>query len=182
MVGKPEVGQKRASVPRSRLVARVPLRGSTSGSLVIRSPGSKSLRSHSLSGESQRFCSTCRIGVILFVGMKVLIVGAGIAGPAFAYCLNHHGLLPTIVERAPRLRTGGYVVDFWGAGFDMADRMGLLPEIIRKRYRIQEVRVVDRSGRRVAGFPAEVFVRATHGRFISLPRGDLAASIFDKIE
>jgi 2-polyprenyl-6-methoxyphenol hydroxylase-like FAD-dependent oxidoreductase len=34
----------------------------------------------------------------------------------------------------------------------------------------------------VAGFPAEVFVRATHGRFISLPRGDLAASIFDKIE
>ena len=35
---------------------------------------------------------------------------------------------PTIVEKAPRLRTGGYIIDFWGAGFDIADRMGLLPE------------------------------------------------------
>ena len=114
--------------------------------------------------------------------MKVLIVGAGIAGPAFAYWLRQHGLVPTIVEKARGLRTGGYVVDFWGAGFDIADRMGLLPEISRKGYRIREVRVVDRSGKRVAGFPADVFVRATNGRFISLARGDLAASIFEKIE
>jgi len=114
--------------------------------------------------------------------MKVLIVGAGIAGPAFAYWLNHHGLVPTILEQAPRLRTGGYIVDFWGAGFDIADRMGLLPAIIRKGYRIQEVRVVDRSGQRVAGFSADVFIKATHGRFVSLRRGDLAATIFEKIE
>ncbi len=114
--------------------------------------------------------------------MRVLISGAGIAGPTLAYWLAHYGLEPTLVEKAPTLRTGGYVIDFWGAGFEIADRMGLLPEIMSKGYRVQEVRVVDSNGRRVSGFPASAFARATKGRYTSLPRGDLAASIFGKIQ
>ncbi|MGA9544653.1 MAG: FAD-binding domain [Candidatus Sulfotelmatobacter sp.] len=114
--------------------------------------------------------------------MRVLIVGAGIAGPTLAYWLAHHGFQPTIVEVARRLRTGGYVIDFWGAGFDIADRMGLLPEIRRKGYVFREVRIVDRSGKRVSGFPVDAFTRMTRGRYVSLPRGELAASIFETIE
>lgn len=57
--------------------------------------------------------------------MNVLISGAGIAGPCLAYWLQRYGLTPTLVERAPQLRRGGYLIDFWGAGFDVADRMGL---------------------------------------------------------
>jgi len=114
--------------------------------------------------------------------MRILISGAGIAGPTLAYWLAHYGLKPTIVETAPRLRTGGYVIDFWGAGFEIADRMGLLPEIHSKGYMLREVRVVNPSGKRVAGFPADALSRMTHGRYVSLPRGELAASIFGKIE
>lgn len=114
--------------------------------------------------------------------MKVLISGAGIAGPTLAYWLARYGLQPTLLESAPRLRTGGYVIDFWGAGFDVADRMGLLPEINRKGYLVREVIVVNRNSKRVAGFPAAAFSRMTLGRFVSLPRGELAASIFHKIE
>jgi 2-polyprenyl-6-methoxyphenol hydroxylase-like FAD-dependent oxidoreductase len=110
--------------------------------------------------------------------MKVLISGAGIAGPCLAYWLEHHGFEPTLIERAPHLRTGGYVVDFWGAGFDVAQRMGLLPEVLRKGYRIHEVRQVDRDGKRISGFPVSAFDRVTGGRFTSVPRGDLAASIY----
>jgi 2-polyprenyl-6-methoxyphenol hydroxylase-like FAD-dependent oxidoreductase len=113
--------------------------------------------------------------------MRVLISGAGIAGPTLAYWLAHYGLDPTIVEVSPKLRTGGYIIDFWGAGFDIADRMGLLPEITRVGYRVREVRVVNRSGKRVAGFPVEAFSRITQGRYISLPRGELATSIFGTI-
>jgi 2-polyprenyl-6-methoxyphenol hydroxylase-like FAD-dependent oxidoreductase len=114
--------------------------------------------------------------------MRILISGAGIAGPTLAYCLLHYGLEPTLVEPAARLRTGGYIIDFWGAGFEIAERMGILPEIRRKGYVVREVRVVSQSGKRVAGFPAGAFSRMTRGRFISLPRGELAASIFGKIE
>ena len=114
--------------------------------------------------------------------MRVLISGAGIAGPTLAYWLAHYGFTPTIIETAPRLRTGGYVVDFWGAGYDIADRMDLLPEINRKGYLIREIKVVGRSGQRLAGFSSDAFSRMTRGRFVSLPRGDLATSIFAKIE
>jgi 2-polyprenyl-6-methoxyphenol hydroxylase-like FAD-dependent oxidoreductase len=76
--------------------------------------------------------------------MRVLISGAGIAGPTLAYWLHEFGLTPTIVERAPTLRTGGYVIDFWGVGFDVAERMGLLPDIRREGYMVGEVRVVGR--------------------------------------
>ena len=114
--------------------------------------------------------------------MKILISGAGIAGPTLAYWLAHFGMEPTIVEEASALRTGGYIIDFFGAGFEIAERMGLLPEILSQGYRVEEVRVVNRDGRRVAGFSAATFARAAGGRYTSLARGDLAASIFGKVQ
>jgi len=114
--------------------------------------------------------------------MRVLISGAGIAGPTLAYWLAQYGFEPTLLESAPALRTGGYVIDFWGAGFDVADRMGLLPEIRRKGYMVREVVAVNERGKRVSGFSVEVFSRITGGRYTSLPRGDLAAAIFASID
>lgn len=113
--------------------------------------------------------------------MRVLISGAGIAGPTLAYWLDRYGMTSTIVERAPALRTGGYVVDFWGAGFDIAARMGLAPEITRKGYAVRDVNVVDRSGRRISGFPAASFSRASPSGFTSVPRGDLAAAVYGSL-
>ncbi len=114
--------------------------------------------------------------------MNVLISGAGIAGPCLAYWLKRYGFQPTLVERAPRLRAGGYIVDFWGAGFDVADRMGLVPRILEQGYRIEEVRQVDREGKRVSGFKLDVFERLTGGRFTSLPRSALGAAIYQALD
>lgn len=114
--------------------------------------------------------------------MKILISGAGIAGPTLAYWLTQYGLDVTLVEKSPQLRTGGYVIDFWGAGFDIADRMGLLPEIVRKGYKVQKLRVVDRTGKRIAGFSTAVFDRITDDRFVTIARSDLAAAIFKLTE
>jgi 2-polyprenyl-6-methoxyphenol hydroxylase-like FAD-dependent oxidoreductase len=105
---------------------------------------------------------------------SVLISGAGIAGPTLAYWLLAGGFRPTLVERAPSLRTGGYVIDFWGAGYDVADKMAVVPELEKNGYRVKELRLVDSRGRRVGGFDAEVFRRITGGRYVSLPRSQLA--------
>jgi 2-polyprenyl-6-methoxyphenol hydroxylase-like FAD-dependent oxidoreductase len=114
--------------------------------------------------------------------MKILISGAGIAGPTLAYWLARAGFTPVLVEKAPRLRSGGYIIDFWGAGFEIAGRMGLIPELHRAGFVAQDVRVVNSEGKRIAGFPVSAFVRMTKGRYVSLPRGDLAAAIFRHIE
>jgi 2-polyprenyl-6-methoxyphenol hydroxylase-like FAD-dependent oxidoreductase len=109
--------------------------------------------------------------------MNVLIADAGIAGPTLAYWLQRAGYEPTLVARAPELRPGGYLIDFWGAGFDVADRMGIVPEVMQRGYRLREVRQVDDDGRRITAFDPELFVRGTGGRYVSIARSELAATV-----
>lgn len=52
--------------------------------------------------------------------MKIAINGTGVAGPALAWWLKHFGFEPILFEKSPHLRTGGYVIDFWGLGYDLA--------------------------------------------------------------
>jgi 2-polyprenyl-6-methoxyphenol hydroxylase-like FAD-dependent oxidoreductase len=111
----------------------------------------------------------------------VLISGAGIAGPTLAFWLHAAGFEPTLIETAPALRRGGYVIDFWGLGYDIAERMGLLPEIQRVGYHMREMRIVDHRGRRVAGFGTGVLSALTGGRFTTLARSELSRLLFAQI-
>jgi len=112
--------------------------------------------------------------------MKVLIVGAGIAGPTLAFWLNKSGHEVTIVEHATELRSGGYLIDFWGAGFDVAERMGIVPELRKRGYVFAEARAVDRNGRKIASFNPEAVIESNK-RYLSIPRADLAAVISDSL-
>ncbi len=114
--------------------------------------------------------------------MRIAINGAGIAGVTLAYWLRESGHEVLLVEESPQLRSGGYVIDFWGVGYDIAEKMGLIPRIRELGYQAREVRFVDRHGRRNGGFSVDVFGRMTHGRFTSLRRSDLAATIYRAIE
>lgn len=111
----------------------------------------------------------------------VLISGLGIAGPALAFWLKAGGFEPVLIERSPRLRTGGYVIDFWGLGYDIAERMGLTEDIHRVGYHVRELRVVDGHGRRVAGFGTSVFRELTKGRFVTLGRSQLSQLLAGKV-
>ncbi|MBZ9672830.1 FAD-binding domain [Mesorhizobium sp. ES1-3] len=112
----------------------------------------------------------------------VLISGGGIAGPALAFWLDAAGFQPTLIERAPRLRTGGYVIDFWGLGYRIAERMGLGADIDRVGYHVREVRIVNDRGKRLAGFGTGVFSDLTDGRYVTLGRSDLSRLLFEKIK
>ncbi len=114
--------------------------------------------------------------------MSVLISGIGIAGPTLAYWLSVYGIESTLVERAPQLRTGGYAIDFWGLGFDVAERMGILPEIRRDGYNISELRIVNAQGRRIGGFDVDIFRKTAQGRYVTIARSDLARDIYRKVE
>jgi 2-polyprenyl-6-methoxyphenol hydroxylase-like FAD-dependent oxidoreductase len=114
--------------------------------------------------------------------MQVAVSGAGVAGPTFAFWLKAAGIEPTLIERAPSLRTGGYVIDFWGLGYDIAERMGLTSEINRIGYHMREMRIVDNRGKRVTGFGTKVFEELTEGRYVTLRRSDLSRLLFGKIK
>ena len=111
----------------------------------------------------------------------VLISGAGIAGPTLAYWLKAAGLVPTLVEQAPALRSGGYVIDFWGLGYDIAERMGVAGAADRTGYHVRELRIVDARGERVTGFGTGVFRELTGGRYVTLRRSKLSRLLFETV-
>ena len=112
---------------------------------------------------------------------RILISGAGIAGPALAHRLLLYGFEPTIVERAAAFRDGGYMIDVWGTGYDIVERYGLLRAVQERAYRFDSLKFVNERGREVSGFGGAVLRVALNGRFFSIPRGDLAQTIYDTI-
>ncbi|HEY4210770.1 MAG TPA: FAD-binding domain [Steroidobacteraceae bacterium] len=107
--------------------------------------------------------------------MKVAINGVGIAGPTLAYWLRRGNHEPVMFERATKPRTGGYLIDFWGLGYDIAQRMGILPTLTEAGYLVNSLRMLDADGHQVAALDVEPMRRLLHGRFISVARTDLAA-------
>ena len=113
--------------------------------------------------------------------MKVLIVGAGIAGPTLAYWLLRAGHEPTLVEQAPGLRRGGHLVDFWGAGFDVAERMGVVPELRRRGHHFTEARAVAASGKTIGSFGPST-IMGSDDRYVSIGRSVLAEVVYEALE
>lgn len=114
--------------------------------------------------------------------MRVAISGAGVAGPAFAYWMRRGGHDVTMIESAPAFRTGGYVIDFWGLGYRVAEKMGVDEAIRAKGYQVQSLRAVGEHGRTKARLGVGSIRRATGGKYTSVARGDLAAAIFHTVE
>ena len=114
--------------------------------------------------------------------MRIAINGAGIAGPTLAYWLRESGHEVLLIEESPQLRSGGYAIDFWGVGYDIAEKMGLLPRIRELGYQVRELRYVNRQSSKSGGFSVDVFRRMTNGRFTELRRSDLAATIYRALD
>jgi 2-polyprenyl-6-methoxyphenol hydroxylase-like FAD-dependent oxidoreductase len=114
--------------------------------------------------------------------VRIAISGAGVAGPTLAYWLLRAGHEPTLIEAAPSLRGGGYMIDFWGVGFDVAERMGLIPAIRDAGYDLTDLRYVDDNGRIVAKISAATMRRELGDRLTSLTRGDLALLIYQLLQ
>jgi 2-polyprenyl-6-methoxyphenol hydroxylase-like FAD-dependent oxidoreductase len=117
---------------------------------------------------------------------RALISGAGIAGPAAAYWLSQAGWRVTLVDNAPALRSGGYMIDFWGPGLEVAERMGLGAQLRARGYRFGELRFVGRDGRQLARLRGESVAGALGERYVSILRADLSAMLFaraaDRVE
>ncbi len=112
-------------------------------------------------------------------GEPVLISGGGIAGLTLGILLKENGWDPIVIERAPAMRTEGYMMDFFGTGWDVAERMGLLGEIREVRYPIDDLEYVDRDGNpRFPAVPIERVRRAFDGNYTYLRRSDLERILF----
>jgi 2-polyprenyl-6-methoxyphenol hydroxylase-like FAD-dependent oxidoreductase len=104
---------------------------------------------------------------------RILVCGAGIAGLTLAIELQRRGFQPLVIEREPALRSEGYMMDFFGTGWAVAERMDLVDRLRAVRYPIDAVDFVDGAGRSYLHVPIERVRRALADRYVYLRRQDL---------
>ena len=113
--------------------------------------------------------------------LKVLVVGASIAGPTAAYWLAKAGASVTVIERFPKLRTAGQNIDIRTAGVTVMRKMPGMEAAVRAKTTSEEGgSIVASDGRpygtfRATGNPDQQSLVSEYEIF----RGDLAQILLD---
>jgi 2-polyprenyl-6-methoxyphenol hydroxylase-like FAD-dependent oxidoreductase len=108
--------------------------------------------------------------------IRILISGAGVAGPAQALCLARYGAQVTVVEVAPAPRTGGFAVDFRGpTHMRVLQELGVLEALRARRTQGSAMRAVDADGGEIFRLPA-----AFSGGELEVYRGDLSRVLYER--
>jgi 2-polyprenyl-6-methoxyphenol hydroxylase-like FAD-dependent oxidoreductase len=111
--------------------------------------------------------------------ITILISGASIAGPTLAYWLKRYGFTPTVVERAPQVRAGGYPVDVRFEAVQVAKLMGIWPRLQQEKTTIQEMLFVSERGQRVGRVNLQTVPGALGVEVVEVMRGDLARALYE---
>lgn len=115
--------------------------------------------------------------------MRVLVVGGGIAGLTLAWWLRRRSHQVVVIERAPRLPGEGYMIDFFSSGYDVAERMKILPELERIHYPVASLAFISPDGRERMSLPYPlVRKRLFDNRHFNFMRGDLERVLHDQLD
>ena len=109
--------------------------------------------------------------------MRAVICGAGIAGLALANRLATAGWTVVVLERSPGPRTQGYMIDFFGPGYDAAEAMGIAPRLHELGHHVHEVAFVGADGRPRGRLRYDRFADVVGGRLINIMRPDLELAL-----
>lgn len=113
--------------------------------------------------------------------VEILVVGAGISGLTLALCLSRRGHHPLVVEKAGRLRGGGYMIDFFGPGYDAAEALGLLPDLERIHYPIERLAFLGPNGVEKFSWEYRRVRRLFDDRHFNFLRGDLEELLYEQV-
>jgi 2-polyprenyl-6-methoxyphenol hydroxylase-like FAD-dependent oxidoreductase len=113
--------------------------------------------------------------------MRVLISGGGIAGLTLAYWLQQYGMRAVVLEQAAALRRDGYGIDFYGTGYDVAERMGLIDRLQSQQLPLDFIAYVNRRGKQVATLEIGVMRSIMRGKYLALMHGTLEETLHETI-
>lgn len=109
--------------------------------------------------------------------MRVLISGAGIAGPTLAWFLAQAGIDVTVVEKAGSMLAQGQNIDIRGTALHIVHKMGILHEIRKHNTTEKGTMFIDAHGNTFAHFPVQGCVASPTAEFEIL-RGDLVHVLY----
>jgi 2-polyprenyl-6-methoxyphenol hydroxylase-like FAD-dependent oxidoreductase len=110
---------------------------------------------------------------------NILISGASIAGPTLAYWLRRYGFTPTVIERAPQLRAGGYPVDVRDEAKHVARLMGIWPRLQQEKTSFSEISFVNERNERIGSVNGQAMRQTFDLDVVEIMRGDLAKILYE---
>jgi len=113
--------------------------------------------------------------------MRVLISGGGIAGLTLAYWLQQYGISATVIEQAECIRQDGYGIDFFGLGYSVAERMGLIDQLRSRQIPFDYAAYVNRSGKPVAKLDIALMKKITYGKYMALMHWALEEALYEAL-
>lgn len=120
------------------------------------------------------------VGILLDM-RKALVSGSGIAGLTAAYWLAKDGWQVTVVEKAKAERTDGYMMDFYGNGWDVAEKMGLTQKIKGMHYPIDALQIVGSQGNSYFSVPIQRLINALDNKYRPIRRPDLEHILLESV-
>ena len=104
--------------------------------------------------------------------MKVLIIGAGVAGLTLGALLQQRGFSPKIVERAPAFGHVGYVIVIWPSGSRVLKGLGLYEQLEEVGCPFTKYNVFNYKGELIKNYNIDK-VAEKYGPIISIYRPEL---------
>jgi 2-polyprenyl-6-methoxyphenol hydroxylase-like FAD-dependent oxidoreductase len=113
---------------------------------------------------------------------NILISGASIAGPTLAYWLKRYGFTPTVIERAPQLREGGYPVDVRNEAVQVAKLMGIWSRLQQEKTTLGAISFVNERHQRISRVNLQAVRKAFNQDLpqVEIMRGDLAKTLYER--
>jgi 2-polyprenyl-6-methoxyphenol hydroxylase-like FAD-dependent oxidoreductase len=111
--------------------------------------------------------------------MRVLISGAGIAGPTLAWFLAKTGARITVVEKSRTLLSQGQNIDIKGSGVTVVQKMGLLDRIREANINEKGTQFIDSKGQPFAPLPIKQGSSASLTSEYEILRGDQAVVLHE---
>jgi 2-polyprenyl-6-methoxyphenol hydroxylase-like FAD-dependent oxidoreductase len=97
-----------------------------------------------------------------------------------AHWLRRHGFVPTVVERAPSLVTGGYKIDVRGTALEVLRRMRIHNAVVAASTDMQGALLVDKDGKVINKMGGDEFGHRV-GSDVEIVRGTLCQILKESI-
>src|SRR6476620_2521981 len=101
-------------------------------------------------------------------GLRILVVGAGVAGISIARGLLRDGHDVSVFERRPDMRPGGGAVTIWSNGSTVLDQLGV--DMEGAGQVLSTVRIATSTGRRLVNIDVSTIVHRLGGAVRMVPR------------
>lgn len=114
--------------------------------------------------------------------MRVLISGGGIAGLTLAYWLQRSDISSVVIEQANTIRRDGYAIDFFGTGYDVAERMNLIDQLRSRQIPFEGLVYVNKGGKAIARLDMALIRKLTGGKYMGLMHETIEDVLYEALE